>query len=689
MLPPRGALPDLLAMRLRERVNQFTFGSSSSEPDEGDSDWDAEDEADDVDGGGGGAAPQAPAAAVRRPVAATPATVPVLRSLTPLELSRALLDAQVANTEPRRASPAELTTDWLRGGAFTEPLVVACSSPEVAAELDMACPDEFTQAGATATDLATRLLGFLGADFPVPNFDVETQVEQPPVPLADFVRYFSQPWRDKLLNVVSLSLAATPLAGAVTAPRIVREADLVACCWPPEVAPRPEVQLYALCSPGGCYTDWHLDFGGSSVWYRIVAGSKVFMAAPPTEHNIRSFVRWASSSRQSREFLGNVLEETHRFTARAGDLLLIPGGWPHAVFTPSDSFVVGGNFVHSTNLRTQSLVWRVEDRLGVAPSCRYPNFKALCWYCAQWMCRRLPAAPEEDLQAAKEAARIYATKLSVKLHTATGAAGDGDEQARGDHPAGQADALHAILHALTSEEQRERPADGTFNAHKGPADGEAPGRDGDEAVEGDAALQSDPTGSEPHVGGDDEPDAARGDAAQAAAALQPLLPAADLAPVGPPLSDAELGELGGLYAQLRLWLAQAKNNERDAGAPFGMVMPRVMLARLKMRLRAAGQAIASIEDTFDDLGVPRIRIRQREQHQAEFVGELTDLPPELGDEVDDEPARKKKSSRAADSDGGGANKTAGASKPRAPPADVRSRLASKLKLGLKKSAIRR
>ena len=90
MLPPRGALPDLLAMRLRERVNQFTFGSSSSEPDEGDSDWDAEDEADDVDGGGGGAAPQAPAAAVRRPVAATPATVPVLRSLTPLELSRAV-----------------------------------------------------------------------------------------------------------------------------------------------------------------------------------------------------------------------------------------------------------------------------------------------------------------------------------------------------------------------------------------------------------------------------------------------------------------------------------------------------------------------------------------------------------------------------------------------------------------------
>ena len=660
-------------MRLRERVNQYTFGSSSSE-DGGDDDDDWAN-ASDEDGGDGGAPQQAPAVAVRRPVAATPATVPVLRSLTPLELSRALLDAQVANTEPKRVSPAELTTDWLRSGGFREPLVVACS-PDVATELEMACPPEFTQAGATATDLASRLLDALGADFPVPNFDVETQVEQPAMPIAEFVRYFSQPWRDKLLNVVSLSLAATPLAGAVTAPRIVREADLVACCWPPEVAPRPEVQLYALCSPGGCYTDWHLDFGGSSVWYRIIAGSKVFMAAPPTKHNIRSFVRWASSSRQSREFLGNVLEDTHRFTARAGDLLLIPGGWPHAVFTPSDSFVVGGNFVHSTNLWTQNLVWRVEDRLGVAPSCRYPAFKALSWYAAQWMCRRLPAAPDEDLQAAKVAARIYATKLSVKLHTAS-AAGDGGD-------GGQDGALHTILHALTSEDQMDQPA----NAHTPHADAPAPGGDGDDGVEGDAALLSDPTGAEPHVE-DDKPGAARSDAAQAAAPLQPLPPAADLAPTGPPLSDAELGELSGLYSQLRLWLAQAKNNERDAGAPFGMVMPRVMLARLKLRLRAAGQAIASIEDTFDETGVPRIRVRQREQAQLEFVGG-SELPAELGDEVDEvnEPARKKKSSRAADSDSGPAKKTA-ASKPRAAPADVRSRLASKLKLGLKKSAVRR
>jgi hypothetical protein len=28
--------------------------------------------------------------------------------------------------------------------------------------------------------------------------------------------------------------------------------------------------LYCLSSPAGCYTDWHIDFGGSAVWYHIL-----------------------------------------------------------------------------------------------------------------------------------------------------------------------------------------------------------------------------------------------------------------------------------------------------------------------------------------------------------------------------------------------------------------------------------
>lgn len=33
---------------------------------------------------------------------------------------------------------------------------------------------------------------------------------------------------------------------------------------------RPEVAKYCLISPQSSYTDFHIDFGGSSVWYSIV-----------------------------------------------------------------------------------------------------------------------------------------------------------------------------------------------------------------------------------------------------------------------------------------------------------------------------------------------------------------------------------------------------------------------------------
>ena len=37
----------------------------------------------------------------------------------------------------------------------------------------------------------------------------------------------------------------------------------------------PKVQKYCLMSVKGCYTDFHVDFGGTSVWYHILKGAKV------------------------------------------------------------------------------------------------------------------------------------------------------------------------------------------------------------------------------------------------------------------------------------------------------------------------------------------------------------------------------------------------------------------------------
>jgi hypothetical protein len=44
----------------------------------------------------------------------------------------------------------------------------------------------------------------------------------------------------------------------------------------------PNVRLYCLTSSSGSYTDFHVDFGGTSVWYHIFKGEKIFFLLPLT-----------------------------------------------------------------------------------------------------------------------------------------------------------------------------------------------------------------------------------------------------------------------------------------------------------------------------------------------------------------------------------------------------------------------
>ena len=36
---------------------------------------------------------------------------------------------------------------------------------------------------------------------------------------------------------------------------------------------KPRVSKYCLLSPAGSYTDFHIDFGGTSVWYHVLSVS--------------------------------------------------------------------------------------------------------------------------------------------------------------------------------------------------------------------------------------------------------------------------------------------------------------------------------------------------------------------------------------------------------------------------------
>ena len=54
----------------------------------------------------------------------------------------------------------------------------------------------------------------------------------------------------------------------------------------------------------GSYTDFHIDFGGTSVWYHVFSGEKHFYLIRPTPGNISLYERWMRLSTQSETFLG-------------------------------------------------------------------------------------------------------------------------------------------------------------------------------------------------------------------------------------------------------------------------------------------------------------------------------------------------------------------------------------------------
>jgi hypothetical protein len=61
----------------------------------------------------------------------------------------------------------------------------------------------------------------------------------------------------------------------IEAPAVARELDWVNYVWPDDLPEdtefqRPEVQKYCLMGALNSYSDFHIDFGGSSVWYHIL-----------------------------------------------------------------------------------------------------------------------------------------------------------------------------------------------------------------------------------------------------------------------------------------------------------------------------------------------------------------------------------------------------------------------------------
>lgn len=168
--------------------------------------------------------------------------------------------------------------------------------------------------------------------------DVTTQKDIE-MTMKDWCRYFENPNRDQLLNVISLEFSHTRLENYVESPTVVRQVDWVDWVWPRHLKDSqtegtnsldemkyPKVQKYCLMSVKGCYTDFHIDFGGTSVWYHILRGKKVFWLIPPTEKNLNLYETWVLSGKQGDVFFGDTVEKCARVLLESGDTFFIPTG---------------------------------------------------------------------------------------------------------------------------------------------------------------------------------------------------------------------------------------------------------------------------------------------------------------------------------------------------------------------------
>ncbi|GMT13867.1 hypothetical protein PFISCL1PPCAC_5164, partial [Pristionchus fissidentatus] len=283
----------------------------------------------------------------------------------------------------RKMTPEEFTMAYYNESGLNEVLVFNCDPKR----LGMKMVDErFTP---------REVENLVGSNRMISCVRVDTQGSEQ-MKLKDFVEYYYKPKeeKDKLFNVLSLEFSNTALSDLVRAPSLVRAIDW-AGAWTEELKHRtvhfkehggfsseqhyPRVEKYCLMSPTACYTDFHIDFHGSSVWYHVKQGQKIFWIIEPSIENIKKYEEYMKDEDQT-GFYGDLVDKCHRVFVNPGNTLIIPSGWIHAVYTPKDSLVFGGNFLHSRAISMQIDVLQSEDRSGIDKRYRYPQSEEVAFH---------------------------------------------------------------------------------------------------------------------------------------------------------------------------------------------------------------------------------------------------------------------------------------------------------------------
>ena len=207
-----------------------------------------------------------------------------------------------------------------------------------------------------------------------------------------FEHHFYYPKSEKILNCLSLEATSTTLSEAITPPLVARK-----LCWMNNVWPssntlthhKPQVQKHCIMSMKDSFTDFHIDFKGTSVWYHTFSCEKHFFLIRPTPNNLSLYKRWIRLATQSETFLRDMVNKCYILRLKAGQTVFIPTGWIHAIYTPANSVVFKGNFFHSLYIQPQLNIYKLEGRLKNPPNYRFPSFEVVHWLAARKLKKNL------------------------------------------------------------------------------------------------------------------------------------------------------------------------------------------------------------------------------------------------------------------------------------------------------------
>ncbi|EDL89500.1 rCG29317 [Rattus norvegicus] len=267
---------------------------------------------------------------------------------------------------------SQLTVEFLEESSFSIPILVLKKNG-----LGMTLPPT----SFTVRDVEQ----YVGSDREIDVIDVACQASSKMM-LGDFVKYYYSRRREKVFNVINLEFSNTRLSNTVEMPKIVRKLSWVENLWPEECGfERPTVQKYCLMSVQNSYTDFHIEFGGTSIWYHVLKGEKIFYLIHPTDANLTLFKCWSNSSNQKEMFFGDQVDKCYKCSVKQGQTLFIPTGWIYAVLTPVDCLAFGGNFLHSLNIEMQLKAYETEKHLSTAHLFKFPSFETICWHVGKHM----------------------------------------------------------------------------------------------------------------------------------------------------------------------------------------------------------------------------------------------------------------------------------------------------------------